>query len=307
MTDILVRPQKLRQTAQQLRASAKKISGATGDVGKVVLGSALRLVFTGNRASALMKRYLSKAGELAAFDDLVMKFANDLEQAANRFEQADKQSVGARSGIPVPFPVPTPEKGTGLPSNWDTISQFAKPEKGITPELIAAVLKYEKDHRDFTDGVADLEARFIMWYEGWVEDLEVALLNTTLGLAGESFDKISFGAAQMNPEVVRELVEKGYISKPDNWDDDQRDAILTVLLDESKAPMLVAARLEQIYDHWLAGGVDISNRPDVLGNLYGMGLEGKKGVHDNLDDNQGPRGEEIQQTVSDFADIAKTI
>lgn len=90
MTDILVKPQELRRAAQQLRASAKKIFGATDGVSKVVLGSALRLVFTGNRASALMKRYLSKAGELATFDDLVVKFANDLEQAANRFEQADK-------------------------------------------------------------------------------------------------------------------------------------------------------------------------------------------------------------------------
>lgn len=90
MTDILVRPQELRQTAQQLRASAKKISDATGSVGKVVLGSALSLVFSGNRASALMQRYRAKEGELAAFDDLVVKFANDLEQAANRFEQADK-------------------------------------------------------------------------------------------------------------------------------------------------------------------------------------------------------------------------
>ncbi len=90
MTDILVKPQELRQTAEQLHASAKKISGATGSIGKIVLGSALRLVFTGNRASALMKRYLSKAGELAAFDDLVVKFASDLEQAANRFEQMDK-------------------------------------------------------------------------------------------------------------------------------------------------------------------------------------------------------------------------
>jgi uncharacterized protein YukE len=95
MTDILVRPQELRQTAQQLRASAKKISDATGSVGKVVLGSALSLVFSGNRASALMQRYRAKEGELAAFDDLVVKFANDLEQAANRFEQADKQGFNS--------------------------------------------------------------------------------------------------------------------------------------------------------------------------------------------------------------------
>lgn len=90
MTDILVRPQELRQAVRQLHASAIKISGATEDVGKVVLGSALRLVFSGNRATVLTRRYLSKASELAAFDELVVKFANDLEQAANQFEQADK-------------------------------------------------------------------------------------------------------------------------------------------------------------------------------------------------------------------------
>lgn len=93
MMDILVRPQELRQSAQQLRASAAKISNATSGVGNIVLGSALRLVFSGNRASALMKRYLSKASELASFDDLVMKFANDLEKAADIFEKMDKSGA----------------------------------------------------------------------------------------------------------------------------------------------------------------------------------------------------------------------
>ena len=111
---------------------------------------------------------------------------------------------------------------------------------------------------------------------------------------------ISFGPTQMNPDTVVDLVEKGYISKPENWDTDQRDVILSLLLDEKKAPELVAARLEQIYDHWKDGGVDISSRPDVLGNLYGLGLDGTSGVHADLPDDQGPRGEEIEQRVLDL-------
>lgn len=161
MTDILVRPQELRQTAQQLRASAKKISGATGDVGKIVLGSALRLVFTGNRASALMKRYLSKAGELAAFDDLVLKFANDLEQIANKFEQADK--AGSTPGRDV-------DQDKKSPKHKKTSAQFNKEwEKMSIQERIDYLdVVYEKIIIEYglervMLSIEDLPDRMFLW------------------------------------------------------------------------------------------------------------------------------------------------
>lgn len=90
MTDILVKPQELRQAAEQLRASAKKISGATGNVAIIFLSSAFKMLFSGNRSMAILMRFMSRSGEIASFDDSVVKFADVLEQAASRFEQADQ-------------------------------------------------------------------------------------------------------------------------------------------------------------------------------------------------------------------------
>lgn len=132
MTDILVRPQELRQTAQQLRASAKKISGATGGVGKVVLGSALRLVFSGNRAQKLVKRYMSTASDLAQFDNLILYFANQLEDVANRFEQADRMGVAGSKGNFEKGIIPLPRHALTIPPlqyiKFSSMAYSDKPE-----------------------------------------------------------------------------------------------------------------------------------------------------------------------------------
>lgn len=305
MVDILVRPAELRQISEQLKSSAKKINVALQAIDNDIL-SLKGDKFLGNRASAVQGHYAPKREALLKARELVTYLAEDLLATSTRFEQADKNKDDIP--IPVPVPIPTPSQvSPSLPSNWNEICGVAKPDKGVTPELIAAVLEYERTHRDVVDDIADLEGKFILWYEGKLEDAEVFLLNKTLSSFGQSFETISFGAAQMNPEVIIELVNKNYISKPENWDTDQRDAVLKLLLDEKKAPELVSARLEQIYDHWKAGGVDISNRPDVLGNLYGIGLEGENGVHADLLDNQGDRGEEIEKGVLDFQSIQNVI
>lgn len=101
MTDILVKPQELRQAAEQLRASAKKISGATGNVVRIFRFSEFGMMFSGNRSLAVFVRFMSRSGEISRFDDLVVKFANDLEQTANRFETADKNesSSNTKDGV----------------------------------------------------------------------------------------------------------------------------------------------------------------------------------------------------------------
>lgn len=182
MTDILVRPQELRQTAQQLRASAKKISDATGSVGKVVLGSALSLVFSGNRASALMQRYRAKEGELAAFDDLVVKFANDLEQAANRFEQADNLINQQNSSIP---------KGMPFGGNWDSVLENIYYSSKNYLDIMATfmesrsrfksmlgILGMSKSYGFFKDGIP---------YRGTIDSLFRPLKNNNHWLFGISF------------------------------------------------------------------------------------------------------------------------
>lgn len=303
MSDILIRPQELRQTAEQLQAYAKKIDVALQAIDNDML-SLKRDNFLGNRANTVQAHYAPKREALLKAKEIVSHFAEDLKDTATRFEAADR--VGEAQSLPAPAPVPMPSPPPkNLPDNWDEICRISKFEKGITPELIAAVLEYERTHRNIIDGIGDIEAKFIMWYEGKLEDTEVFLLNKTLAMFGQSFETISFGPAQMNPEVVKELITKGYIAKPENWDTDQRDEILNLLLDEKKAPELVSARLEQIYDHWIQREVDISSRSDVLGNLYGIGLEGPRGIHLDLEDDQGPRGESIEKMVSEFLETQK--
>lgn len=101
MTGILVKPQELRQAAEQLRASANKISGATSNVVRMFHFSEFGMMFSGNRSLAVFVRFMSRSGEISRFDDLVVKFANDLEQTANRFETADRSesSPGTKDGV----------------------------------------------------------------------------------------------------------------------------------------------------------------------------------------------------------------
>ena len=236
MTDILVRPSELRASAEQLHASAQRIGQAMQMIDHDI--SLLRGdKFLGQRATALHSHYAAKREALLKARQLILHFCQDLKTAADVFEKADQQTLPIPPFV-TPGIAPTPAEKR-FPADWQNIISVSDPDKGITPALIAAVLKYERTHRNLLDGVFDLEAKFILWYEGKLEDSEVAALNLILKLKGESLDSISFGPAQMNPETVRDLVEKGYIAKPDGWDTDQRDVILGMLLNADQAPALV--------------------------------------------------------------------
>ncbi len=164
-----------------------------------------------------------------------------------------------------------------------------------TPELVAAILADEANRRDFVDDLADTEAWFIIRYEGKLEEIERYLLEHT---TGQSIEEISLGKPQMNPEVVMDMVDQGYLPKPEGWEADKLDKALEMLLDDDTAPELVEARINQIVEHWAEEGVDISNRPDVIGTLYSQGLEGASGVHPDPKPND--RGLDIANMAKEY-------
>lgn len=89
MNQILIRPQELRQTAEQLQAYAKKIDVALQAIDNDML-SLKRDNFLGNRANAVQAHYAPKREALLKAKEIVSHFAEDLRNAAIRFEQADK-------------------------------------------------------------------------------------------------------------------------------------------------------------------------------------------------------------------------
>ncbi|NOY28535.1 MAG: hypothetical protein GXP62_21980 [Oligoflexia bacterium] len=140
----------------------------------------------------------------------------------------------------------------------------------VSPEMIAAILADENHRRDTRDAVQDVE----------------------VGAGGTTTEKPvaeqTFGAAQMQPQVVSEFVNGGYLAPPASWTGDELDRSLEMLTDDAQAPALVAARLQQTVDHRRTGGVDIGRRRDILGTLYSLGLQGSSGVHaDPQSNNRG--------------------
>lgn len=97
MVDILVRPAELRQIASQMRESAKKIGQALQNIDSDIQ-SLKSDKFLGNRANAVQSHYQAKRDALQKAKDLVLHFANDLETAANVFEQADNSITQSSSG-----------------------------------------------------------------------------------------------------------------------------------------------------------------------------------------------------------------
>ena len=162
----------------------------------------------------------------------------------------------------------------------------------VSAGLIAAVLLDEQQRRDAWDSVQDTEARFIIWYEGAIEDFEVAAWGAT---TGKPVAEQTFGAAQMQPQVVEELVSGGYVPEPQGWSGDELDKSLELLLDDASAAQLIAGRLQQTVDHWRSGDVDIGGRPEILGTLYSLGLTGSSGINESPQPNA--RGQAIADSI----------
>lgn len=210
----------------------------------------------------------------------------------------------------VPNPSPTPKASSWVhkldgieltKAEWEFICGMAdeinsaSAQNGVSTGIIAGILLDENRRYDFFDGLQDIEADFLILYEGWLEDLETFLWENT---TGEDLLDTSFGQAQMNLGTIQDLIENGYLDEPDGWDDEdnRQDILLQLAENESRAAELVAARLKQTIDHWNAGGVDISNLDDILGTLYSLGLTGASGVNDD------PQPNERGTTIAEYAD-----
>lgn len=180
----------------------------------------------------------------------------------------------------------------------ETIKQAAVKYR-VPPALIAAILTDELRRRDLGDEIQDRLARFLIRAEG---RLEQVARRAWEWLAGQTIDMQSFGAAQMNAGTAAELVEKGYLDRPAGWSGDRLDCTLSLVLDPKLPPVLVAARLRQTLDHWQAGGVDLSRRPDILASLYSIGLTSSRGVHPHPEPNE--RGLQI---AADLARLEKIL
>lgn len=103
MSDILVRPPQLRETASQIRNHAKTIQASLTQVDSAVQGLNPQQ-FDGMRSEALRSHYQSKRDALLKMDRMVTRFAAELEQIAATFEEADKRLGQGQAG-----------EGTGVP------------------------------------------------------------------------------------------------------------------------------------------------------------------------------------------------
>jgi WXG100 family type VII secretion target len=89
MAEILVQPPQLKQSATDLRKNANDIQRAVNAVDAAIkaLGPSR---FEGVRADTLRANYQRLRDRIYSFKPLIDAFANDLDQAATRFEAADR-------------------------------------------------------------------------------------------------------------------------------------------------------------------------------------------------------------------------
>ncbi|HEX2956531.1 MAG TPA: WXG100 family type VII secretion target [Chitinispirillaceae bacterium] len=158
MTNILVRPPELRQTAEQLRSCAQKIGQALQALDKDI-HTLQDDRFLGNRASTLQSHYQSRRDALQKAKELVLQFAIDLETAANVFEQADKSGRSPSSAA-------LPSPSVPFDSNfWDAFWNLFSADKAFIDIMTTfmngrgdfkealKILRMNKSYPFFKDGI----------------------------------------------------------------------------------------------------------------------------------------------------------
>ncbi|WP_019011800.1 hypothetical protein [Deinococcus aquatilis] len=167
-----------------------------------------------------------------------------------------------------------------------TIRQAAKRFKVPAP-LIASVLADERIRLNLLDHVQDKLLRLSVRLP---ERSAHRLLGLLTWLCGRDVDTFSLGMAQMKPATLSRLGRLQYLTVP-----------LTALgrraqlLDDTQAPLLVAACLRATADYWQKGGVSLEGRPEILGTLYSVGLTGARGIH------SAPQPSARGQAIADHA------
>ncbi|HAH56294.1 MAG TPA: hypothetical protein DCM02_13690 [Flavobacterium sp.] len=153
--------------------------------------------------------------------------------------------------------------------------------------LIAGILLDEIIRRDGNDNTQDSELQKLV-KQGTAINSKTEIQAVSIIPIHKNILSVSFGKAQMQLGLVVELVENGYLQKPKDWSESTKYNIAAKwLLDDSKAPELIAARIENIYEWWKYSEVrtkygninieepvypDLSNSPGVFGTLYSIGL-----------------------------------
>jgi WXG100 family type VII secretion target len=89
MSEILITPSQIRATADQVRQHAKTVQTAIDAVDTAIKACGPSK-FEGNRADTLRARYSRNRQKFYNFKPMLEKFATLLQEAANRFEAADK-------------------------------------------------------------------------------------------------------------------------------------------------------------------------------------------------------------------------
>lgn len=89
MAEILVKPAELRQSSADIMKNARDIQAAVDQVDAAIrsLGPSR---FEGVRADTLRSHYQKLRDRIYGFKPLIDAFGKDLEQAASRFEAADR-------------------------------------------------------------------------------------------------------------------------------------------------------------------------------------------------------------------------
>lgn len=91
MSGILVKPNQLRSSSSSLKQSGKIIERSLIEVDLILTGLALKNIFEGHSAIALLQKYGMTVLRLNAAPLIVQKFANQLENIADRFEDSDRK------------------------------------------------------------------------------------------------------------------------------------------------------------------------------------------------------------------------
>lgn len=107
MTNILVRPPELRQVADGLRSGAQRLGKSLQTI-DTAIHSLNGQDFMGHRSDTLQLHYISKRESLLRAQEIVLRFAIELGNAAEVFEKADQNPVAS---LPV-------TAGLVLPKGW---------------------------------------------------------------------------------------------------------------------------------------------------------------------------------------------
>ena len=154
----------------------------------------------------------------------------------------------------------------------DSIKDVSRSQK-VSSNLVGAIILDELKKRGLDDDLQDLIAANPL--SRWILP-----------------DNISLGWAQMQIGLAKELLKK------------ERDEVITILLDPTKAAELVARRVRQTMDRWKSNYPEIENLTNnskgstILGTLYSQGLGNPKS-----NPQSNTRGEEIALNMSRIGEI----